>query len=243
MERPQTSDGDAAADERLGTQLAYGMPVPRTPMYFYLRARTRFCDAEVLDALDAGFRQVVLVGAGYDGRPLRFRAPGVRYFEIDHPATQADKRERLAGLRTDLSNISFAAADFETDDVAGALSAAGLDPTAPALFVCEGVLVYLDVETIDRLLTALHTMAAPTSRLAISIGVLTNDPLREMRHRIRSSSMATLGEPWRTRLPRDDTLALLEHSGWTAVSVASPADFDDHARQSTALLIRAEPKL
>jgi hypothetical protein len=55
-----------------------------------------------VSALEAGIDQVVVVGAGYDGRALRYSRPGVRWFEVDHPDTQADKRERrlLVGLRT-----------------------------------------------------------------------------------------------------------------------------------------------
>lgn len=34
-------------------------------------------------------------GGGYDGRALRFGGGATRWFEIDHSATQADKRKRL----------------------------------------------------------------------------------------------------------------------------------------------------
>src|SRR5262245_62116649 len=60
--------------------------------FAYLAARTRFYDAVVTGALDAGIDQVVLVGAGYDSRAWRLARPGVRYYEVDHPATQAAKR-------------------------------------------------------------------------------------------------------------------------------------------------------
>ena len=71
-------------------------PVSAPEMQARLAARTRFFDEQVLAALDRGIRQVVIAGAGYDDRALRFRSPGVRYFELDHPATQADKRRLLA---------------------------------------------------------------------------------------------------------------------------------------------------
>jgi methyltransferase (TIGR00027 family) len=61
-----------------------------------MAARTRFFDSGLLHACERGVGQVVIVGAGYDGRPLRFRRPGVTFYELDHPATQADKRARLA---------------------------------------------------------------------------------------------------------------------------------------------------
>ena len=60
--------------------------------------RTRFVDHEVADALGRGLDQVVLLGAGYDGRALRFGGGPARWFEVDRPATQADKRRRLEAL-------------------------------------------------------------------------------------------------------------------------------------------------
>ncbi len=60
----------------------------------FLAARTRHVDAAVTAALDDGFGQVLTVGAGYDSRPWRLARPGVRFVELDHPGTQADKRHR-----------------------------------------------------------------------------------------------------------------------------------------------------
>jgi len=63
-------------------------------MHEYIRARTAFFDRVVVSAIDRGVAQVVIGGAGYDGRAFRYAKPGVRWFEVDHPATQADKRAR-----------------------------------------------------------------------------------------------------------------------------------------------------
>src|SRR5204863_5794277 len=97
------------------------------PMVRYLAARTAFFDRVVVRALERGVRQVVIAAAGYDGRALRYAKDEVRWFEVDHPDTQADKRERLArlGLRGD--EIAFVAADFAHDDVGDGLRAAGHD--------------------------------------------------------------------------------------------------------------------
>src|SRR5947209_8866540 len=54
-----------------------------------LAARTLFFDDEVTAALDGGIHQLVIVGAGYDSRAWRLSRPGVRFFEVDHPATPA----------------------------------------------------------------------------------------------------------------------------------------------------------
>src|SRR5262249_13684879 len=109
----------------------------------FLTARTEFIDAALLRAIDAGIRQVVILGAGYCGRAMRFRAPGVRFFEVDHPATQADKRSRLDRLGVASDDITFVAADFTEPGLDFALESAGHRRDERSLFVLEGVLRYL----------------------------------------------------------------------------------------------------
>jgi hypothetical protein len=62
------------------------------------------------------------------GRPLRYPGTGIRWFELDHPATQADKRDRLPRLGIPTDDIAFVPADFRADPVAERLTAAGCDP-------------------------------------------------------------------------------------------------------------------
>jgi hypothetical protein len=102
-------------------------------MHEYIRARTAFFDRVVVSSIDRGIAQVVIGGAGYDGRAFRYAKPGVRWFEVDHPATQADKLERITRLGLATPQVSFIAADFTADPVAEPLIAAGLDPARPAL--------------------------------------------------------------------------------------------------------------
>ena len=122
-----------------------------------LVARTRFFDNVLLDAMGQDIRQIVIVGAGYDDRALRFRSPGIRFFEVDHPLTQADKARRLEAMSADVTNLHFVPADFQQDDVVEALSSSGHDPRSSSLFICEGVLVYLDVVVIRRTLSSLNS--------------------------------------------------------------------------------------
>src|SRR5438477_9726449 len=94
LPRTSTPTGDPDGDERLSADVAAGSPPPRPGLVSYIAARTRFFDEEVLAAMAGGIEQVVVAGAGYDGRAMRFRSPKVRFFELDHPATQRDKRRR-----------------------------------------------------------------------------------------------------------------------------------------------------
>ena len=109
LPRPQTPEGDSDAERRLylGLRLRFGLPLFAGKGRRNMAERTAFMDDETLRAINDGISQVVIIGAGYDGRALRFRTPGVRFFEVDHPATQADKRRRMLDLGVPLDHVRF----------------------------------------------------------------------------------------------------------------------------------------
>jgi methyltransferase (TIGR00027 family) len=203
--------GDPAADEALSRDVADGLTPRRGPMNDYLRARTAFFDRVVVNAVDQGITQVVIGGAGYDGRAFRYARPGVRWFEVDHPATQADKRARVTRLGLDAAHVAFVPADFTADPVAGPLRDAGLDPASRALFLFEGVAVYLDRPVIGRVLAEFREATAADSPLAISVSTGSATTATRARFQAR---VAGLGEPARTVLAVDEAAALLAAAGW-----------------------------
>ena len=80
--------------------------------------RTVAIDAAVSDAVTAGATQLVILGAGYDGRAWRMQAlQGVKVFELDHPATQRDKRARVAQLAEPNGIVNFVSIDFERESL------------------------------------------------------------------------------------------------------------------------------
>ena len=202
-----------------------------------LAARTRFFDEQVLAALSGGISQVVIAGAGYDDRALRFRSPGVRYFELDHPATQADKRRRLRRMKADDSGLTLLAADFRDGDVAGVLARSSHHPGRPSLFLGEGLLVYLDQQTTIELLAGLHSRAAAGSLLAVSLAVHPDglDSASVVaRANARRSNAAS--EPWRTILPASSQRRLLAEAGWVVTAAT-----DDTTGPRRSLLVTAQP--
>jgi methyltransferase (TIGR00027 family) len=210
-ERVAADHGDPAADQSLTADVADGQQPSRGRMHEYLRARTAFFDRAVVNALGRGVRQVVIGGAGYDGRALRYAKPGVRWFELDHPATQADKVERVARLAFESGPIRFIPADFTADPIAEPLLAAGLDPARPTLFLLEGVVVYLERPVVERVLAAFRQVAADGSELAISVSVATSTSQSRSRFRER---VAELGEPARSQFTHDQARDLLATVGW-----------------------------
>jgi methyltransferase (TIGR00027 family) len=227
FERVAAGYGDPAADLALTSDVADGQQATPGRMHEYLRARTAFFDRTVVNSLDRGVTQVVIGGAGYDGRAVRYGKPDVRWFEVDHPATQADKVARVARLNTDYRDIRFIAADFTADPIAEPLLAAGLDPARPTLFLLEGVAVYLERPVVERVLAAFRQVAADGSELAMSVSTATSTPEQRARFEQR---VASLGEPARSRFSYDEARDLLAATGWRL----PPASGSQHA---TGLLL------
>jgi methyltransferase (TIGR00027 family) len=216
--------GDAGAEDALAADVAGDIEVPHGRMHEYLRVRTAFFDQFVVGGLDAGIRQVVVGGAGYDGRSLRYAAPEVRWFEADHPSTQRDKLTRLRRLGIDTGDVRFVAADFTADQVGPLLLHAGLDARAPALFLVEGVTVYLQPNVVADLLGQFRDVAGPGSRLAVSMPV-TGTFRTGTRFR---AAVAAMREPALSRFEPAEAEALLARSGWPLVQ---PDSDDDPARR------------
>src|SRR5262249_49156792 len=140
-------------------------------MFQYLTARTQFFDGVVSDAIARGVTQIVIAGAGYDGRALRFRSPGVTFFELDLPATQDDKRARLARLGVASADTVFVPVDLAERDSGARLGHAGHDATRPSLFIGEGLLLYLEQTVVEAMFRAFRERSVPGSALALSLGL------------------------------------------------------------------------
>src|SRR5580693_5909510 len=210
--RVSAAYGVPAADEALAADVAAGLVAPANRMHDYLAARTSFFDRTVVSAIDRGVRQVVVGAAGYDGRAFRYAKPGVSWFEVDHPATQRDKLERLQRLGIAAPHVRFVEADFTVDPVAARLRAAGLEAGVPSLFLLEGVAVYLEPAVLETVLEQFRQVAALGSRLAISVS-LSREHDEGARARFQAA-VAALGEPVRSTFDAGQAEALLARTGW-----------------------------
>jgi methyltransferase (TIGR00027 family) len=138
---------------------------------------------------------VAVIAAGYDDRPLRYGKPGVRWFEVDHPDTQRDKRARLARLGIQAPQITFVGFDLRDQGLADALTESGFEAEASSLIPCEGAAVYLDRVVLEALLRQLRSLATTGTRLAASFSAnLTAPEASAGRERFRRTAHA-LGEP------------------------------------------------
>lgn len=220
----------ALLDKVLRWQVAAGLGRNRT--FAWLAARTRFFDDAVTDALDAGIRQVVVLGAGYDSRAWRLARPGVRFFEVDHPATQSDKRGRApaAGPR-------YVPVDLGVDEPREALSAAGHDPARPSLFIAEGLTMYLTEARVRELLLTLGRLA-PGSTLAVNFGLGTEAGATRASRAgavLARLHLTLSGEHINFRPSLDHAARVLTATGWTPRRIWTAPELVRHHVGGTCL--------
>jgi len=113
----------------------------------FMAARSRYAEDELAYAVAHGVGQYVVLGAGLDTFAYRNPHPALRVFEVDHPATQAWKREQLrAADITVPPSLTFVPIDFEQQTLAEGLKQSGFDANATAFFSWLGVTPYLTRE-------------------------------------------------------------------------------------------------
>lgn len=163
--------------------------------------------------------QLVILGAGLDSRAWRLKClKDTVVFEVDHPASQAWKRERAASLPFQASvslqakEVRFVAMDFQRDELAPRLQSAGFDARKLTFWLWEGVTMYLRPEEVSRNLAAFGDLSAPGSRIALTC-------LRKKNGRVpRSLFLALLGEPVRSAFMAAEIAELARSHGWRAIS-------------------------
>src|SRR5208337_3959955 len=121
---------------------------------------TRFAEDALAASVERGVRQLVVLGAGLDTYAYRGACRDrLRIFEVDHPATQAWKRQRLADAVIPLPRcLTFAPIDFERETLAGGLAAAGFNPAEQTFFTWLGVVPYLTEEAVWSTLAFIATL-------------------------------------------------------------------------------------
>lgn len=228
--RPSRPEGDVGAEHRFLRDVARAgpgavtFPLGRSSV---LAQRTRVIDAEVARALGRGTTQVVLLGSGYDGRSLRFGGGRVHWFEVDRPATQADKRRRLDALGIDPTGTTSVGLDLlELGGQLGrALEDAGHDAGAASLFVCEGLLDSLTLEAAATLCQAVRDRAGPGSALVATCTVAPEaSAVARARRAVADLVRQATDERRRTEFQPGDLQKLMVVTGWRVTHAESSAE-------------------
>lgn len=138
-------------------------------IYEYVLARTKLLDEVFIDALENRFSQIVLLGAGFDTRALRFKSrnKGTKIFELDIQTTQQPKIDILNRKKVALpQELFFVSIDFNKQSLADVLSAAGYEGRQKSLFIWEGVTMYLTPDAVDSTLDFIRNSATEGSVVA-----------------------------------------------------------------------------
>lgn len=210
--------GEPAAAEVLHSRLRFHGPGSRR-LRGFLVARSVFAESALAESLPRGVRQYVVLGAGLDTFAYRNpHAPALRVFEVDHPATQAWKRQRLAAAQIPCpQSLTFVAVDFARDALAECLASAGLREDEPTFFSWLGVTMYLEPEAVTRTLQYVARRPAGSAIVfdyAVPPDTLTT--LRRFAYRALLLRVARAGEPWRAFYTPAALAAQLAGLGFTA---------------------------
>jgi methyltransferase (TIGR00027 family) len=195
----------------------------RSPMSRFLRAglviRSRVAEDTLAQAVARGVDQYIVLGAGFDTFAYRNPHAHVRVFEVDHPATQAVKRERLERAAIPVpASLTFVPFDFTGGSLGEALTQAGFDPGAPAVVAWLGVTMYLTPEEVAATLGYLGSLAAGTTVVfdyylpVGAVGFFTRYFYKRVLRRLEAA-----GEPWRAFYTPAAIRAELQRAGFTAI--------------------------
>ena len=181
-----------------GSGLAVRWFLPMRVWVMYMQVRTRILDDILLAFVERGGRQVVLLGAGYDCRALRFADAlrGATVFEVDHPATQGHKR-RVVGAPVGVKYLAWNFEQQPMSELPAALREAGHDPSRPTLTIWEGVTMYLTPDAIDASVRAVHAWSASGSELALTYFTRDLIDRPDVVRKLMAMVVRSSGEPFR----------------------------------------------
>lgn len=232
-----------------GELQAYVEQMALQPIQGGIVGRARLAeDALEIAIAEAGVRQFVLLGAGNDSFLLRRPdlLKQLRVFELDHPASQSEKRAKLRQLGfEDRSHVRFVSVDFEHESAGSALARSGFDRAVPAFFNWLGVVTYLTREAIFATLASLRDVAAPGSRIVFDYPIVT-DLLQSEEDRERARevqrSTASVGETRRAKHVPAELAREVEELGWDVLEDVSPEVLFDRYFASRRDGLRPNPE-
>jgi methyltransferase (TIGR00027 family) len=198
----------------------------KSPFRAVFIMRSRYTEDCLAESLVRGVRQYVILGAGLDTFAYRQPAWGnsLRIYEVDHPATQEWKRERLEGAKVSIpGNLIFAPIDFETTSLREGLSTAGFDSCTPSFFSLLGVSQYLTAEAVESIFGFVRSLPQGTE---LVFEFIVPDDLMPADEASVFGAIASFaadrGEPWLTRLRPEELKSRLTALGFSQVYHLSP---------------------
>lgn len=200
---------------------------PHSPEVLALRShvvlRSRYCEDRLASAVGQGVSQLFALGAGLD--TFAYRQPewarSLRIYEVDHPASQAEKRRLLSHARIAIpDNVEFIAIDFEQTSLADGLKAAAVDFSRTTFFSCLGVTMYLSEDAVDALFEVVAKFPAG-SEIVFTYRQAGGDPGSAL-----GQQVSELGEPWTFHIEPGALARKLNALGFVRPEELDPLDAD-----------------
>jgi methyltransferase (TIGR00027 family) len=197
-------------------------------MRWFIASRSRVAEDALAMAVDGGTTQLVVLGAGLD--TLAYRTPlagRLRIFEVDHPATQARKREMLAAAAIAVpETLSFVAVDFEREHLSERLQAAGFKPAGRSFFSWLGVVPYLTEAAIYSMLGFIAQLPGGAEVVFDYVNPATSISAAAGRtaHQALASRVAAVGERFQGYLDTASLCARMSAAGFRHVDDIGPAE-------------------
>jgi methyltransferase (TIGR00027 family) len=188
-------------------------------IYEYVIARTKYFDAVFTEAIEQGFDQIVILGAGFDSRALRFNRlnRGTRIFELDAPTTQREKLKAYQSKKLVIpENLVFIPIDFNQESLAQKTAQAGFVAGRTSLFLLEGVTMYLSQGAIEDTFRFISDVSGTGSLIVfdyIHAGVLRKEKRYYGEAEIYRT-VAKVGEEWMFALEESEVERFLSRYGF-----------------------------
>jgi methyltransferase (TIGR00027 family) len=194
------------------------IPVPVTPHV----SRTKYVDSVLVEALKDGVKQVVVLGAGFDTRGLRFESllAGVRFIEVDYGPTQEYKKRRTVEIFGSLpKHIRYVPVDFSKDNLLTQLRQVGYAERDKTFFIWEGVVMYISESAVKDTIHFARDHSAAGSRIIFNYPLADNPDVNNP-----NSRYVKWGEPWIFGVPGENAVAFVQREGLEVVSDVSGID-------------------
>jgi len=205
----------------------------RVTGYFFLPgatnavvARVRFIDEYIKICVNKGLEQLVILGAGYDCRAYRMPEleTDIIVFDVDHPATQKEKVDKLTSISKTLPNhVVFVPYQFEKQGFQEKLIEMGYDTKKKSLFIMEGLIMYLEKEVIEDLLSFISNNSGPESSIVFDFlpSGIENGTAKGKGGNFFHKWAKSKGEPFQFGINQEELPQFLQKNGFNNVKSIS----------------------
>lgn len=188
-------------------------------IYEYVIARTKYIDSVFRQTLSDQFSQILIFGAGFDTRALRFQeeVQQTRIFELDAAATQEAKVSQYHKRHLNIPpDVVFVSIDFDKESLSLKLEHVGFKRHERSLFILENVLMYLQPQSVDQAFQTIKELTAVGSEVVfdyIYASVLRNENIY-YGEKGMIESMAKTAEQWHFGIEKGEIVQFLSRYGF-----------------------------